>query len=209
MRGSRYASTKMTSDEGALENLEVVADLSVACVRYVEKALNIALDFTPDTLPLLDHYLTEARAEKREEILQLLAPSAGAYFGEVVRAGLGPCHWHWEDAPQACRLEFEPCFLSFNPIGAAVEALTGAEAPGYGAHLSLLSADQELITEALKRAPDVRQEDFYRLTTRYEVLEQVVAILSEKVRLTLPAGHRFSRETYAALREDHPAGPLN
>ena len=199
----------MAGPKHDLPNLETVADLASACMRYVEKALDIALDFTPDTLPLLDHYLTQAKGEAREEVLQLIAPAAGAYFGEVVRSSLGPCHWHWESEPGDCRLEFEACFLSFNPLGVALEAVLKQEVEGYGAHFVLLADDQTLVAEALDRTGNVREEDYYRLTTRYEALEQVVAILSEKVRLTLPAGHRFGRETYDVLRASRTPSLLN
>src|SRR5687768_1752387 len=63
----------------------VVLDLAEACVRFVKRALQIALDYTPDTLPLLDHYLRSASDISKEEILSLHVPAAGAYFGEVVR----------------------------------------------------------------------------------------------------------------------------
>ncbi|HEX6245463.1 MAG TPA: DUF6278 family protein, partial [Polyangiales bacterium] len=71
-----------------------ILDLANACVRFVQQALSLELDYTPDTLPLLDHYLQSAQDVSKEEVLSLVAPAAGAYFGEVVRRQLGPARWH-------------------------------------------------------------------------------------------------------------------
>ena len=76
-----------------------IQDLANACVRFVERSVGIALDYTPETLPILDHYLRGVRATSRDEITNLVAPAAGAYFGEVVRRQLGPAQWHWEPPP--------------------------------------------------------------------------------------------------------------
>ena len=36
---------------------EQIADLARACVDYVKRALHVELDFSAETLPMLDHYL--------------------------------------------------------------------------------------------------------------------------------------------------------
>src|SRR5687768_13502479 len=41
----------------------VIAELSAACVRFVQAAVGVSLDFRPETLPLLDHYLASRRSE--------------------------------------------------------------------------------------------------------------------------------------------------
>lgn len=186
-----------------------IADLAAACVRFVQTSLGIVLDFTPETLPILDHYLIEARKTPREEFLQLLAPAAGAYFGEVVRTHLGPCRWYLEgEGPEAIRLEFERCFLGFNPVGAAVEAVLGEEAPGYGAHLQILPSEAGLVRQSLDRTGDVRPEDYYRLAIRYEVLEQVATLLT--ARLADDENETvIGPEIYAALRDQPTKVTLN
>lgn len=188
----------------------VVLDLADSCVRFVKRALRIELDYTPDTLPILDHYLREAHGIEREEILNLVAPAAGAYFGEVVRRQLGPGRWHWvSDDFSECRIEFDRCFLSFNPIGSALEAVTGEEADGYGSSLSLLPEDEGLVRASLERTGDVREDDFYRLAVRFEVLEQVVGLLVEKAIARDELSRRFGPEVYAALREQKSSGMLH
>lgn len=188
----------------------VVLDLAAACVRFVKRALRIELDYTPETLPILDHYLREAQGVEREEILNLIAPAAGAYFGEVVRRQLGPSRWHWvTDDLGACRVEFDRCFLSFNPVGSALEAVIGVEAEGYGSSLELLPEDEGLVRASLERTGDVREDDYYRLAIRFEVLEQIVALLVEKAIANDDLSRRFGPDVYAALREQKSSGVLH
>jgi hypothetical protein len=179
-----------------------IIDLSVSCVRFVESALGIQLDFTADTLPLLDHYLREARSVSREEVLGLIAPAAGAYFGEVVRRHLGDGRWHLttHDYP-GFRLEFERCYLSFNPIGAALEAVLGEPVRDFGAHLQLMPEDVPAVKASLERTGDVRDDDYYRLAVRLEVIEQVAALLSERALGKDGEAPFFGPEIYAAFRE--------
>jgi hypothetical protein len=188
----------------------VVLDLADSCVRFVHRTLGIELDYTPDTLPLLDHYLRGAHGVSQEEILGLVAPAAGAYFGEVVRRQLGPSRWHWEsDEFSECRIEFERCFLSFNPIGVALEAVVQSETDGYGSNLSLLREDEQPVREALERAGEINPDDYFRLAVRYEVIEQVVGLLVEKAIAQDELGRRFGPEVYAALRDRKQGGLLH
>jgi hypothetical protein len=178
----------------------VVLDLADSCVRFVQRTLGIELDYSPDTLPILDHYLRGAHGVTQDEILGLVAPAAGAYFGEVVRRQLGPVRWHWEsDAFGECRLEFERCFLSFNPIGIALEAVMQSETEGYGSNLSLLKEEEALVRESLERTGDVDPDDYFRLAVRYEVIEQVVGLLVEHAIAQNELARRFGPEVYAAL----------
>jgi hypothetical protein len=187
----------------------VIADLAASCVRFVHKTVGIELDYTPETLPILDHYLREAHGVSREEVLGLVVPAAGAYFGEVVRRHLGESTWHMpNDDYGTARLEFRRWFLSFNPIGIALEAVLGEDVAGSGSHLELLREDRNLVHEALERAGDVRNDDYYRLAVRFEVLEMVTALLSEKASQSDDPGRTFGPDVYAALR-DSPRSTLH
>src|ERR1044071_2601851 len=100
---------------------EPVAELVTACLDYVRRALKFELDFTSDTLPVLDHYAATVRASRRErpELTPLVARARGAYCGEVVRAWI-PGFWRVPSANvhdwQLCS---RVCFLWWNPIGVA------------------------------------------------------------------------------------------
>ena len=65
----------------------MVLELAAACVRFVAAMAKIQLDFTPETLPILDHYVRESRGavKERPESLGVTARAVGAYLGEVIR----------------------------------------------------------------------------------------------------------------------------
>lgn len=154
-----------------------VAELALACVEFVRRSVDATLDWTPDTLPLLDAWLKESRGETRPEVLQLIAPAAGAYFGEVLRRAFGARWFAPEEAPSNWRLELEGCFLYFNPVGMAVEALQLEDTEGLGAAVAVPDDLMEELHAHLEAAEPVRVEDYYLLTTRFEVLDQIVHFL--------------------------------
>src|SRR5690349_15340710 len=118
---------------GVDEAPHLILELAASAFRMVKQPLKIDLDFTPDPLPLLDHHLQGARAEaeKSEELRDLLATSAGGYFGEVVRRHLPFARWHVDEkgpdgeVGATWRIEFGHVFLHFNPVGVAHEVLLG------------------------------------------------------------------------------------
>ncbi|MEO9254668.1 MAG: hypothetical protein ABI305_03955, partial [Tepidiformaceae bacterium] len=64
-----------------------VAELCASCVRFVAAKYGVPLDFTPDTLSIVDQYVRDARAEvmAKPMSLPLVEASVGAYVGEVIR----------------------------------------------------------------------------------------------------------------------------
>lgn len=185
-------------DLSALQTPTSIEELRRACVDYVRRAVGIELDGTPDTLPILDHYLmTLATQEHRDEVISLVVAAAGAYFGEVVRHALGHGRWHVEEGdPSGYRLEIEHVFLFFNPLGMAREAIVSADQPGWMAHLEVLPRDRALLDQSLERMGDVREEDYYRLAVRFEVIEQVLTALE---------GASVSRRHHGELFAEVPA----
>ncbi len=168
-------------DEGdaELEDLSppptVIADLISSCVRFVHAKYGVLLDGTQDTLSLLDAYVNEARlsAAERPETLPLTAAAIGAYFGEVVRLTFGAT-WVTVGDHDAWRLCLEHVYLAFNPIGTAMEALTGEEAPGWHAHLTLEPDDQEQLERRLAALGEVPDDEFFLPTTRFDVIHIAV-----------------------------------
>jgi len=184
----------------------VIEQLSEGCVRFVQQALNLPLDFTPETLPILDHYVRERGRDGREEISALLSPPTGAYFGEVVRRTLGYVRWHCPgDEYDRFRIEFEPFFLSFNPIGAATEVIRQGQATGPGAHFDVLDEARDVLKETLNKHARVPTEDFYTFTMRYEVLEQVAEVLIALESARKERRH-FGPEVYRAARGEPGIG---
>jgi hypothetical protein len=175
-----------------------VIDLASSCVRFVKDALGLELDYMPETLPILDHYLRERAAGSKPEVAQLLAPAAGAYFGEVVRRCLPGARWHapGSDYPDY-RLEFDPFFLAFNPIGVAQEVLAGDDVSDWGSHFQVLDDTRAAVTESLASAADVTPEDYYTFSMRLEVLHQIADLLGG-LESAQPVPRRFGRDVYAA-----------
>jgi hypothetical protein len=151
-----------------------VPEYATACLDYVRRALGFELDFTAETLPVLDHYLAGVRAEvlERPEIGGLVARAAGAYFGEVVRTVV-PGFWR---IPSPNVHDWQLCarlaFLWVNPIGIAFDAVyRSSEHEGPRSILRCAPEDREYLERRLATVPPVPEDQYYLLTTRLEVLE--------------------------------------
>jgi len=154
-----------------------VADLAEACIRQVRDALGFSLDYSTETLPVLDHYLIEHAAGLKTGTLELVASIAGAYFGEVVRHRLGHVRWHCPEGDYpGFRLEFEPFFLWFNPLGAAMEAIAKEPVQDWNADFQVLDEARQPVAQSLE-ATEVGPEDYFKLSIRLEALEQVADLL--------------------------------
>jgi len=184
----------------------VVTEFAENCVRYVESALKLRLDFEPETLSILDHYGSLIRDTKvksdaeRENLLRLLASLMGCYFGEVIRKHYD-CRWCvTHPDPLEWRLEFLDCFLYFNPIGVAMEAMLADHDECWGAGFATLPEDMSDLAESLDHIPGVSTEDFFRFTTRWDTLAYIVDWLVAR-RLTPAFQKRRLSTTAVAYRK--------
>ena len=158
---------------------EEVVDLCTACIASVNATVGVELDFSPDTLSLLDHYAKEVIESSEEEILALIAPMAGAYFGEVLCRHFNG-RWHApKDEHAEWRVELEPVFLFVNPVGVALDVILDAEGP-YPSAIRVHEEDMKRVEEALKVYGDVRESDYFRFSVRFEALEQAVSALARR-----------------------------
>jgi hypothetical protein len=190
------------------QDAEGVEELADACVLYVKEALQLELDYTPETLPILDHYLKSRIEDSEQELLNLLAPTAGAYFGEVVRKHLGGARWHCPSGHFAAhRIEFETFFLHFNPLGVALEVLTSSDAAGWHAHFSVLDEAREPVAASLEATSEVRLEDYYSFAVRYETLEQITGVLSALQGDSAAPARHFGRDVYLAMSGERDTDP--
>lgn len=161
-------------------------DLADACVRFVERAVGVRLDYQAETLPLVDHWLREARAavDTRPETVPLLAHAAGAYIGEVVRRRHAA--WWRTDAPDPAswRIELRDVFLSFCPVDVARDALgldRGVDDEILDAtSFDLDEDDREAVAARLAELPPVGEEEYRSPSTRVEVLDIVVDAIRQK-----------------------------
>jgi hypothetical protein len=170
--------------EGCPEELRILA---AGCVDFVRQALGFELDMHPDTLSVVDHYLTAARLSviERPELSPLITQAVGAYFGELVRREYGG-YWH-VSGPDShdWRVCLSNVFLVFNPAGVAYEALTaGRTDGGPSAALQFAPGESDAMRARLAAVPPVAEEEFFSLCTRWEVLE----IAHETLRNLMQAG---------------------
>jgi hypothetical protein len=163
------------------ELAEPLKELSEICRGYVRRAVGAELDDTPDTLPVLDHYLEISRdsVQERPELMALVARAVGAYFGEIVRLRMDG-FWYL-GSPDAG--DWYVCarsvFLAINPVGAVYEALTGtSEHAGPSAQLRVRRESRARVEQRLNSLPPISESDYYLLSTRLEAIEVAAAALA-------------------------------
>jgi hypothetical protein len=184
--------------EATAEPPPEVAELAAACVRFVTARYTVPPDFTPETLSLVDQWLRDARAEVKErpETVELVQSAAGAYLGEVVRRAFGAT-WKTGGEHGDWRLCMATVYCAFNPIGMAREALLLDEAEGWHAHFELDPGEKEGIEARLAALPEVRDDEYYAPSTRFDVVNIVVDALRERMRSSGLGDVKFGPEDYA------------
>jgi hypothetical protein len=178
-----------------------LVELAESCVDFVHRALSLPLDYTQDTLPILDHYLRVARKEVREAmLLSPLVPTAGAYFGVLLCQQYPDARFVGEGADyENYRVEFGSIFLHVNPVGIAQEVLTASDAPGFHAHFSMLEDQRLIVEQTLTEGLALRDDDYYSFSVRYEMLDHVVAVLAALEGQRADGPRSFGPEVYAAM----------
>lgn len=178
-----------------------VEELGRACVQYVEQALGVTLDFSAETLSVLDHYVTSSRESVlgRPELLPLVTRALGAYFGEVVRRRV-PSFWR---VPGGDAAEWRLCessvWLSFNPIGVAYDALFGnANHDGPSSELVIAPEEREAVDQRFSALPWMSEAEFFLFVTRYEAIEIATDALRAQMIEGGSAGVRFDESDYDA-----------
>lgn len=168
----------MTVSENPFEGVPTqILDLAGSLTDFVERAVGIRPDFTPETLSIVDHYASLARAQMatRPEVSDLTAQGLGAYFGEVVRRSEGA---FWQ-LPTANFHDWSLCgvsaFVAINPIGVGYDTLFASpEHNGPSSQVKLAPEDKTMVGERLGRLPEVRDNDYFTLCTRFEVFQIVM-----------------------------------
>jgi len=163
-----------------------VFELCEQLVDFVCRALGIALDYTAETLPVLDHYLKSV-PEDEPAAVALVATTAGAYFGEVARRTLGGA-WETGDAPPESWQVRLTGDVTFAPVGFAAGAIH--EAPGPRAQRGVgCDVDEDAgrfdvppdrraaVEEALDARGAVPEDEYYSLSGRLETLMLVVDVV--------------------------------
>jgi hypothetical protein len=150
----------------------IVVDYALQAVEYVRRSLAMDLDFDDGTLPILDHYLHQI-ADPKPAAAALVAATAGAYFGEVVRRRMGGA-WRAGGDAATWRLVL-PSGLSFSPIGFALTAILRRDDddPAFEGPAKVMA----IVEATLERMSPVSEDDYYSLCGRLDTLEHVEDVL--------------------------------
>lgn len=174
-----------------------IGEYAAQAVEYVRRALGVTLEYDSDTLPLLDHYLRSVPTEKAAAA-HLVAATAGAYFGEVIRRQVGG-HWDLGSSdPGSWRLLL-PSGVWFFPAAMALAAILGPEtedtaesadmgdtdpehtdvaAGDWDASLMAPAALRGQVAQVLESMADVSSEEYYSLCCRYDTIEHLQEVLA-------------------------------
>lgn len=155
-------------------------EFAARTVDQVRAALGVELGYDSETLPIIDHYLRSVPHEQAATVM-LIATSAGAYFGEVVRRVLGG---RWDGAvtdPTQARLIL-PWGLSFSPAGVVAATIFASDTfPAVDVTLdaSFHAPDviQPHLQAALARMSPVTDEIYYSLCGRFDTLEHLQEVV--------------------------------
>ena len=165
-----------------VQSTNQVAEYAETCVKYVQISIGVALDFSVETLPILDHYLREARETQtsRPETAPLLATVAGCYLGELL-AARHPLAWNTEaDEPLDWKLTSPAGALEVFPIALCRIALEGADADGSFEAFMLEPKLREALSSRLEQLPAVGNDEFLALSTRVEVIDMAFDLLNQR-----------------------------
>lgn len=150
-----------------------MAEFAAQAVDYVFRAVGVKLTYDSETLPILDHYLgIVPRGEVDSSAL--VAATAGAYFGEVVRRRLGG---RWDVAagdPGEWKLIL-PGGLTLLPAGAVMAAIVRDEEVDPG--LDAPPAMRPVIADTLAQMAEASEEMYYSLGFRLDTLEHLQSVL--------------------------------
>lgn len=178
-------------DESPTEVLEYAS----RAVDYVKRSLELTLEYDSDTLPVLDHYLREV-PEDNAAAAHLVAATAGAYFGEVVKRRIGgmwdlPTH-----DPGTWRLVL-PSGVWFSPAAMALAAIRGPDqepddvldadegtdpnvqiSQAWDASLHAPPQLRGIVAGVLEQMAGVSPEAFYSLCGRLDTIEHLQSVLA-------------------------------
>jgi hypothetical protein len=151
-----------------------VHELAERAVDFVRRSVGLVLDYSPETLPLLDHYLAAVPEDKLETVA-LVAATAGAYFGEVARRALGGEWGDTEGDPREWELVVAGG-LRLAPTAFAREAILG-EDTGEAVY-DVPDDDRDAVEDALEQRGEVPVDEYYSLCGRLETMQLIADVLT-------------------------------
>ena len=179
---------------------EEIQQLSQRCCTHVQNRLDFKLDYTIETLSVLDHHLEQVVKEecrgilppggdkRRVPLIHLLSPTFGAYFGAVMAREFD-ARWSYTNLPPVqWRLDFNNFFLRFNPAGIAAEVIMQDKVETWGGNFVTAPPLQQHLLERFKAAPPVLEDQFFTFTSCHEVIQIAEEYLRERAQKDGPVG---------------------
>ena len=188
---------------------EEIAALIEEILRDVIDAYDVAPDFCPETLPLVDQLVRDQVAGLPQAEREHKLAAVGAYFGEVMRRHLDG-RWVVVGPAHAWRVELTSCFLYFRPVGMAAETLAGCELEAHDGSFGTLNELRDELAAVLEQAAPLAEDEYYSLAGRADILELVADWLIGR-RLASDedaAPARYTAEDYAQRIDDPLFGTL-
>lgn len=177
---------------------EEIVNLAERCITHVKHRLGFELDCTPDTLSALDHFvemvaIEEYRGETpppgdatRAQLVHLLGPTVGAYFGVTLAAEFG-AHWRYVSKEvEKWRLDFDHFFLRINPVGVAANAISKQHVDAFEGTLATTPELTPHLQERLSAAPPIPEDEFFSFCTCYETIQIAKEYLQERAQKDKP-----------------------
>ncbi|MBN2526823.1 MAG: hypothetical protein JXR76_10545 [Deltaproteobacteria bacterium] len=170
---------------------EEIYRLTERCRTHVFKRFSLDLDFSSDTLSVLDYFVTELVTEEnkgtcppaghvsRMNMVHLFAPTLGAYFGALLANQFGGRFRHTDKDITAWRFEFDSCFIRLNPVAVAASVIAQQEVDGLSAILLSSAKLMPKLQERFDAVPEVLDEDFFSFCTWYESIQIANEFLAE------------------------------
>jgi hypothetical protein len=188
-------------DEFAIGEVPVpIFELAEACRQYVLSAVGVELDYSAETLSLVDEYLRQAKQslKDRPETEPVVTGAVAAYFGEVIRRRIDGFWRKKERDSEAWLLSARRAYLSMSPLGLVLESLAqGEDHPGPSGELDLAPDERAAVETRLSVFPPVSEEEYYLLTTRLEVIEVVYEALRDRMKADGRESLVYDQEDYA------------
>jgi hypothetical protein len=177
-----------------------IFELAEACRRFVHSALGVELDFSAETLPLVDEYLRQARQSfvDRPETEPVVTSAVAAYYGEVIRSRIDGFWRRKSKDSQEWLLSARRAYLSMSPLGMVLDSLAeGKERPGPSAELDLAPDERAAVETRLSVFPPVSEDEYYLLSTRLEVIEVVYESLRDRMKAEGRESLVYDEQDYA------------
>ncbi len=162
---------------------EEICQLTERCRAHVHKRFSLELDFTSDTLSVLDFFVEELVKDEnrgvaplpghpsRMNMLHLFAPTMGAYFGALLSKQFGGRFRHTEQDISKWRFEFETFFVRFNPVAVAAGVIAKQEVDGLPALLISTPSLSQRLQERFDAAPEIPEDDYFSFCSFFESIQ--------------------------------------